>query len=139
MAALLGQLSQLPGIRAAVDAGTNQPLVAFQAYNNVVNASFPFSLGALANPAASIPFYQLSQGVGDEAQALEFVGREAALVGGALASGGRMSPAEHQLFVQAVTVTSSCSACSSSAGPGSPRSSSPPSCCSGSVIASPAS
>ena len=38
----------------------------------------------------------------------------------------------------ATKVTSSCSACLSSAGPGSPRSSSPRCCCSGSVTASPA-
>jgi len=102
VATLLGELGQLSTIRAAVDAGTRQPLTAFQDYNHVVESSFPFSLGALANPDASIPFFESSQGVGDEAEALEFVGREAALVGGALASGGRMSQAEHQLFVQAV-------------------------------------
>ena len=99
---MLGELGQLPRIRAAVDASTLQPLTAFQAYNNIVNASFPFSLGALANPDSSIPFFEQSEGVGDEAQALEFVGREAALMGGALATGGRMSEAEHQLFVQSV-------------------------------------
>jgi signal transduction histidine kinase len=102
VSAFLAKAGQLGGIRTAVDAGTLQPLAGFQAYNNVINASFPFSLGALANPDATIPFYQQSQGVGDEAEAFEFVGREAALVGGALVSGGRMSPAEHQLFVQAV-------------------------------------
>jgi hypothetical protein len=102
IATMLGGLGQLPRIRAAADAGTLQPLAAFQAYNDIVNVSFPFSLGALANPDSSIPFFEQSEGVGDEAQALEFVGREAALMGGALATGGRMSEAEHQLFVQSV-------------------------------------
>ena len=102
VAAMLGELGQLPRIRAAVDAGTLQPLATFQDYNNIVNASFPFSLGALANPDASIPFFEQSEGVGDEAQALEYVGREAALMGGALVTGGRMSEAEHELFVQSV-------------------------------------
>jgi signal transduction histidine kinase len=102
VATMLTALGQLPRIRAAVDAGTLQPLAAFQSYNDIVNASFPFSLGALANPDASVPFFQQSEGVGDEAQALEFVGREAALMGGALATGGRMSQAEHQLFAQSV-------------------------------------
>ena len=102
VAAMLGELGQLPRIRSAVDAGTLQPLATFQDYNDLVNASFPFSLGALANPDASIPFFEQSEGVGDEAQALEYVGREAALMGGALVTGGRMSQAEHQLFVQSV-------------------------------------
>jgi signal transduction histidine kinase len=102
VATLIQKMGQLPQIRSRVDAGTLQPLAAFQAYNDIAAASFPFSLGALANPDASIPFYEQSQGVGDEAEALEFVGREAALVGGALVAGGRMSAAEHQLFMQAV-------------------------------------
>ncbi len=102
VATMLTALGQLPRIRAAVDAGMLQPLAAFQSYNDIVNASFPFSLGALANPDASVPFFQQSEGVGDEAQALEFIGREAALMGGALATGGRMSQAEHQLFAQSV-------------------------------------
>ncbi|HEX6519408.1 MAG TPA: nitrate- and nitrite sensing domain-containing protein [Streptosporangiaceae bacterium] len=102
VSAFLAKTGELRGIRAGVDAGTLAPLPAFQAYNDVIGASFPFSLGALANPDASIPFYQQSQGVGDEAEAFEFVGREAALMGGALISGGRMSAAEHQLFLQAV-------------------------------------
>ncbi len=102
VATMLTELGQLPRIRSAVDAGTLQPLAAFQEYNDIVNASFPFSLGALANPDASVPFFQQSEGVGDEAQALEYIGREAALMGGALVTGGRMSQAEHQLFVQSV-------------------------------------
>jgi len=102
VSAFLAKVGELRGIRAAVDAGTVAPLATFQAYNDVIGASFPFSLGALANPDASIPFYQQSQGVGDEAEAFEFVGREAALMGGVLVSGGRMPAAEHELFVQAV-------------------------------------
>ncbi len=102
VAALVAKLGQLGGIRAAVDGGTMQPLAAFQAYNDVMDVSLPFSRGALANPDVSIPFYQLSEGVGYEAEALEYIGREAALMGGALVTGDRMSPTEHQLFAQAV-------------------------------------
>ena len=89
-------------IRAGVDVGTIQPLAAFQSYNGIVDAFFPFARGSLTSPDGSLPLYQQGEGVIDEAQALELIGREAALVGGALASGGVMTPAEHQLFVQAV-------------------------------------
>ena len=95
----MGQLSQ---IRAGIDDGTAQPLAAFQAYNGLVNSFFPFARGSLTSPDGSLPLYQQGEAVIDEAQALELIGREVALVGGALASGGVMTPAEHQLFVQAV-------------------------------------
>lgn len=101
-ATLLGAMDQLPQIRAGVDAGTLQPLAAFQDFNHIADAAFPFALGALANPDLSITFFEQSEGVGTEAEALEYVGREAALMGGALVTGGRMSAAEHQLFAQAV-------------------------------------
>jgi signal transduction histidine kinase len=101
-ATLLTAMGQLPKIRAGVDGGALQPLAAFQDYNNIADSAFPFSQGALANPDLSITFFEQSEGVGDEAEALEYVGREAALMGGALVTGGRMTAAEHQLFVQAV-------------------------------------
>ena len=95
VAAKFGQLSQ---IRAAVDAGTLQPLAAFQAYNGVYDASFTLGHGTLADPNMGVLLYEQGEGAADEGEALEFIGREAALVGGALVSGGRMSAAEHQLF-----------------------------------------
>jgi signal transduction histidine kinase len=101
-ATLLAAMGQLPRIRAGVDAGTLQPLTAFQDFNNITDAAFPFALGALANPDLSITFFEQSEGVGTAAEALEYVGREAALMGGALVAGDRMSAAEHQLFTQAV-------------------------------------
>ena len=102
IAALSRELGQLGQIRAGVDAGTTQPLAAFQSYNGIVDAFFPFARGSLTSPDGSLPLYQQGEAVIDEAQALELIGREAALVGGALASGDVMTPAEHQLFVQAV-------------------------------------
>ena len=102
VAALSGELGQLGAIRAEVNAGAIQPLAAFQSYNGVVSAFFPFARGALSSPDGSLSLYQQGEGVIDEAQALELIGREATLVGGILASGGVMTPAEHQLFVQAV-------------------------------------
>jgi signal transduction histidine kinase len=102
VAALSSKLSQLGTLRAAVDDRTIQPLAAFQSYDGVADAFFPFARGSLASPDGSLPLYQQGEAVIDEAQALELIGREAALVGGALVSGGVMTPAEHQLFVQAV-------------------------------------
>ena len=100
--ALSSEMGQLGQIRAGVDTGTTQPLAAFQSYNGLVDAFFPFARGSLTSPDGSLPLYQQGEAVIDEAQALELIGREAALVGGALASGGVMTRAEHQLFVQAV-------------------------------------
>jgi Nitrate and nitrite sensing len=102
IAALSSQLGQLGQIRAGVDVGTTQPLTAFQDYNGIIDAFFPFARGSLTAPDGSLPLYQQGEAVIDEAQALELIGQEGALVGGALASGGVMTRAEHQLFVQAV-------------------------------------
>ena len=102
IAALSRELGQLGQIRAGVDDGTTQPLAAFQSYNGIVDAFFPFARGSLTSPDGSLPLYQQGEAVIDEAQALELIGQEAALVGGALVGGGAMTPAEHQLFVQAV-------------------------------------
>ena len=78
------------------------PLAAFQAYNGITDAFFTFFRGGLTNPDSSIATYAEGEGAVDEGQAVEYIGREATLVGGALAAGGVMSQAEHQLFVQAI-------------------------------------
>ena len=49
-----------------------------------------------------MPLYRQSAATLQADYALELVGREAALVGGALAAGGRMSTAERELFAQTV-------------------------------------
>ena len=101
-AAMLAKLAQLPQIRAQVDAGTMKPLAAFQAYNDVYGPSFALGHGSLADPNMGVLLYEQGEGAADEGEALEYVGREAALMGGALVTGGRMTAAEHQLFVQYV-------------------------------------
>jgi signal transduction histidine kinase len=95
-------MSKLASIRAGVDTGTIAPLTAFQSYNTMVDAFFPFARGSLTAPDGSLPLYEQGEAVTDEAQALEFIGQQATLVGGVLASGGMMTPDEHKLFVQAV-------------------------------------
>jgi hypothetical protein len=52
-AELLRELSQIGTLRAEVDARTISPLAAFQAYNTMVNGTYPF-VGALSNPEAPI-------------------------------------------------------------------------------------
>ena len=53
-------------------------------------------------PNGSISLYQEGAANIDAGQALELVGREAALVGGSLASSGTMPKATRDLFTQAV-------------------------------------
>jgi hypothetical protein len=102
VAAVVGKLGAIGGIRKQVDAGTDAPLAAFQAYNDVIDAAFPISAGALTNPGTSIVFYEEGLGTGEMGQALEYVDREASLVGGALAAGAAMSGAAYQLFLGAL-------------------------------------
>jgi signal transduction histidine kinase len=102
MTAMAQSLTQLPRIRAAADAGKVTPLAVFQDYNDIYNPSFALGHGTLADPNMGVLLYEQGEGAADEGEALEYIGREAALVGGALVSGGRMSAAEHNLFVQFV-------------------------------------
>jgi signal transduction histidine kinase len=102
LAALLGNLNQLGKDRAAIDAGTMTPLAAFQVYSAMVESQFQFNQSEIAVSNIPIANYAQAEAILTAARGLELVGREAALVGGALASGGRMSPAVHRLFVQYV-------------------------------------
>ena len=102
VAALYQNLSPLTTDRAAIDAGTMTALAAFQAYNGFVDSLFQFLHDEIASADLSIDSYVREEGLVDGGRVLEMVGREAGLVGGALASGGRMSPAGHELFVQSV-------------------------------------
>jgi signal transduction histidine kinase len=100
LAVLFAKLNQLGAIRAAADTGAMQPLAVFQAYNAIVDADFQFFRSEAVIPDGSISLYAEGEANIDAGQALELVGREAALVGGALASGGLMPQAEHELFTQ---------------------------------------
>jgi signal transduction histidine kinase len=102
MEAMARNLGQLPSVRSAVDAGKLTPLAAFGDYNDIYNASFALGHGTLADPNMGVLLYEQGEGAADEGEALEYLGREAALVGGVLVSGGRMSADEHNLFVQSV-------------------------------------
>jgi hypothetical protein len=99
---LFARLNSLGGLRAAANNAAVGPLAVFQAYNAIVDADFQFFRSEAVVPNGSISLYQEGAANIDAGQALELVGREAALVGGSLASGGTMSKATRDLFAQAV-------------------------------------
>jgi signal transduction histidine kinase len=96
------KLNSLAGIRNAADNASLSPLAVFQAYNAIVDAEFQFFRGEAVISDGPISLYQEGAANIDGGQALELVGREAALVGGALASGGAMSKATRDQFAQDV-------------------------------------
>jgi signal transduction histidine kinase len=101
-AANLGrQFGQLGVIRAKVDAGQLAPLAAFADYNSLADAYFQYIRTQLVSDSV-VPLYQQGEAVVASGQALEMMGREAAVVGGGLAGGGRMSTAEYRQYLQAL-------------------------------------
>ena len=73
---------------------------AFQAFNSIVNAQYQlYNDLILVN---NVPLYQQSVVSVEGGKALEMVGREVALVSGALAAGGHMTRPEHAVFTETV-------------------------------------
>ncbi|MGH3068517.1 MAG: sensor histidine kinase, partial [Streptosporangiaceae bacterium] len=98
---LMRLLGKLPTIRASVDAEVLSPAAAFQAYSNIMDAiSTVYSASEQVNNDLSVD-HQTDASL-DAAQALEYAGREAALVGGAAAAHGQMTNSDRQLFANAV-------------------------------------
>jgi hypothetical protein len=62
MQTMARSLGQLPGIRARVDAGKLTPLAAFQAFNDIYNASFGLGHGTLADPNMGVLLYEQGEG-----------------------------------------------------------------------------
>ena len=100
-ATLLADLGKVAQLRTEVDAGKIPALTAFQDYTTTVNAIDPFA-GGMSNPDGSIALYSESQAVLQEGEAVSDIAEEASLVGGVMAGGDRMTPAEHTVFVQTV-------------------------------------
>jgi signal transduction histidine kinase len=100
LAQFLNALYVLRGIREAIDVGLTTPLGAFQYYNRIVDLEDQlYNTLTLVN---SVPLYQQSVVSVEGSRALELVGREIALVGGALTTGGQMTRGERVLFTQTV-------------------------------------
>jgi signal transduction histidine kinase len=100
-ATLLADLAGVAQLRARVNAGTLPALAAFEDYTTTVNAIDPFA-GGMSNPDGSIALYSESQAVLQEGEAVSDIAEEASLVGGVMAGGDVMTPAEHTVFVQTV-------------------------------------
>ena len=98
---LLARLGQLGPLRARVDAGKVTALAAFQDYNATQQSVYPF-VGSMFNPQESLGYYQEGEAGLLLGQAVDAVAQEAALVGGALAGGGKMPPALYHQFTLTV-------------------------------------
>jgi signal transduction histidine kinase len=99
--ALFAAVGQLGKTRAAVDAGTISPLAAFQVYSNLVDDQWRFYFSSNSKDAS---FTDVSIAATNMSYAIPMGAREATLVGGALASGGRMSAAARQVFTATVGI-----------------------------------
>lgn len=95
--ALITDLGQITAIRASVDSRAMTASAAFQAYSAIIDAEFHYFLTNVQQ-RGSVSLVALSVGGVDGAYALEMAGREAALIDGALADGGQLTPAIRQLF-----------------------------------------
>src|SRR5215471_8589394 len=93
---LFAKVGQLGKLREDIDSGAMSPSAAFGAYNNIVDELFLYFDSSIQDRGASLA--GVSVGASDSAYALEMAGREAALVGGALADRGQMSAAVRQQF-----------------------------------------
>ena len=98
---LLTDLTSIGTLRTRIDDGGISALDAFEAYNTMCNAFFPFA-DSLSNPEASLSLYKESQALLEEGQSAEGIYQEASLLDGVSVSGGRMSSAELRAFVVAV-------------------------------------
>jgi signal transduction histidine kinase len=97
LAALITDLGRISAIRDSVDSRAMNPSAAFQAYSGIIDAQFHYFLSD-AYQRGSASLVAISVGSVDGAYALEMAGREAALIDGALSSGGQLTPALRQLF-----------------------------------------
>ncbi|HEX3924783.1 MAG TPA: nitrate- and nitrite sensing domain-containing protein [Streptosporangiaceae bacterium] len=95
--ALRADLGRIAAVRKAVDAGSMTAPAAFQAYDTVVDAEFHFFTTSVQDRSTSLA--GVSVGAVDGSYALEMATREVALIDGALADHGQLSPAVRDLFV----------------------------------------
>ncbi|MBO2446096.1 nitrate- and nitrite sensing domain-containing protein [Actinomadura barringtoniae] len=89
LADLIGKLNRISAVRGDVDSGSMTKLAAFNAYNDILDTHFRF-IYLLVGDSKDQQAYQLT----NVSRAMELAGREAALVGGVLVAGGRMTADE---------------------------------------------
>ncbi|MFI0356945.1 nitrate- and nitrite sensing domain-containing protein [Actinomadura sp. 9N407] len=100
MADLLKKVDAIVAARQGIDSGGTGKLAAFEAYNAAVDANFQFSTPLLKVDDTDV--FQLANDILGMIRAQELAGREATLVGGAMAAGGRMSHDEQAAFTRLV-------------------------------------
>ena len=94
---LITDLGQLGNVRSSVDSGALSPLAAFLKYSDIVDAEFHYFLTTVQN-RGDHSLDATSVGAVDGAYALDMGGREAAIIDGAFANGGRLTPAIREQF-----------------------------------------
>ncbi|MFC4911494.1 nitrate- and nitrite sensing domain-containing protein [Actinomadura gamaensis] len=97
LATLIDKLNRINTVRGQVDSGAFDKLTAFNAYNDILDSHFRFIYLLVAENG-----YQQAYHLTGMSRAMELAGREAALVGGVLVSGGRMSADERTAIAQLV-------------------------------------
>lgn len=97
LATLIDKLNRINTVRGQVDSGAFNKLAAFNAYNDVLDSHFRFIYLLVAENG-----YQQAYHLTGMSRAMELAGREAALVGGVLVSGGRMSTDERAAIAKLV-------------------------------------
>ncbi|RFU37218.1 HAMP domain-containing protein, partial [Actinomadura logoneensis] len=97
LAVLIDKLNRINTVRGQVDSGAFNKLAAFDAYNDILDAHFRFIYLLVAENG-----YQQAYHLTGMSRAMELSGREAALVGGVLVGGGRMSADERTAIAQLV-------------------------------------
>jgi signal transduction histidine kinase len=100
LADLISQLGQLGTIRAKVDSGALSAPAAFQAYDNITDTEFHFFDTAVQVNDSGL--FQASLASIEASNSVELAGREAALIGGALAARGQLTAANRELFATTV-------------------------------------
>ena len=86
-ATLLAKLTQLASLQTEENAGIISPPAAFQDYNAMLVAVDSY-VSALTGPNESLASYRQGQAAFEVGEGLDAISQEAALVGGAFASGG---------------------------------------------------
>jgi len=92
-------LGELSSIRAGVDSNRISPLSAFESYDAVTDAFFPFARSA-ALVGQSVDLSELVEGDTDESLSAELIAREFPLALAAMSRGGVMTTGEQRLFAE---------------------------------------
>ena len=85
------------GVRATVQAGNLDGLATFKDYLNIEHSFVAFSL-SLDNPDETLALFEQSDALIDAGFGTQDLSNVATLLGGVLAGGGYMTPAEYQVF-----------------------------------------